>query len=206
MNRVFEKTVDSLVAQDYAVVDDFLSAAELAQLQQELQRRFQEGEFKAAGIGQGQDYQQREEIRGDYIRWIERKNLSTDCHFLLDRLEALAQYLNETCYLGIHKMEFHFALYPVGSFYKRHLDVFQKTKSRKVSVVCYLNEDWKEENGGQIRLYVPDKEGIEKKIDVMPLGGRMVCFKSEILEHEVLPATRERLSITGWLRSDRVEI
>jgi SM-20-related protein len=27
-----------------------------------------------------------------------------------------------------------------------------------------------------------------------------VCFLSERFEHEVLPATRERLSIAGWFR------
>ncbi len=201
MNTVFEQIVDSLVEQDYAVADHFLNKNELTQLQAELRQRFQQGEFKAAGIGKGQEYQQREDIRGDYIRWIDRENLSLDCQFILDRLEALAQYLNETCFLGIQRMELHFALYPAGSFYKRHLDVFHKTRSRKVSVVCYLNEDWKQEDGGQIRLYVPDNEDNKKAIDVMPLGGRLVCFKSEILEHEVLPATRDRLSLTGWMRS-----
>jgi SM-20-related protein len=40
--------------------------------------------------------------------------------------------------------------------------------------------------------------GHESK-DVLPVAGRLVCFRSDLLEHEVLPATRERLSLTGWL-------
>ncbi|MCO6705038.1 2OG-Fe(II) oxygenase, partial [Streptomyces sp. CHB9.2] len=36
--------------------------------------------------------------------------------------------------------------------------------------------------------------------DVLPLGGSLVCFLSGQLPHEVLPATRERLSLTGWFR------
>jgi len=36
--------------------------------------------------------------------------------------------------------------------------------------------------------------------DVLPRGGRLVAFQSERFEHEVLPATRERLSFTGWYR------
>ncbi|MFN7120162.1 MAG: 2OG-Fe(II) oxygenase [Saprospiraceae bacterium] len=199
---MFEAIVDGLAEQGYAVADHFLSREELDLLRNELHRQFAQGEFKAAGIGQGQEYQRRNDIRGDYIRWIDRENLAADCHFLLDRLEALAQFLNETCYLGIRNAEFHFALYPAGSFYKRHLDVFHKTKARKISVICYLNADWQAEQGGQLRLYVPDNEGNEVAIDVLPQGGRMVCFKSDMLEHEVLPATRERLSVTGWLRSD----
>lgn len=199
---VFEKIVDSLVEQDYAVVDDFMSQEELVRLRQELYLHFEQGEFKEAGIGKGLQYKRHDGIRGDFIRWMDRKSLSKDCYFIIDRLEALAQYLNETCYLGIRRHEIHFALYPAGSFYKRHLDVFQDTQFRKISVVCYLNEDWQPEQGGQIRLYLSDENGNETVKDVMPLGGRMVCFKSNVLEHEVLPATRERLSITGWLRND----
>ena len=31
--------------------------------------------------------------------------------------------------------------------------------------------------------------------------GTLVCFLSERFEHEVLPATRSRWSLTGWFRS-----
>lgn len=199
---VFETITDSLVERDYAVTDDFLSKAELTLLAVELHRYFDAGDFVAAGVGRGSEFQQNERIRGDYIHWISRQNLALDCHFLLDRLDALAQYLNQTCYLGIHSSEIHFACYPIGSFYKRHLDVFQKTNTRKISVVCYLNEDWKSEQGGQIRLFLTDKSNKETTLDVFPLGGRLVCFKSELMEHEVLAATRARLSITGWMKGE----
>jgi SM-20-related protein len=202
MEAMFERLVNSLVERDYAVVDDFLNEQELKHLQKELQRQFAEGAFKAAGIGQGAELQRDERIRGDYIRWIERETLAEDCHFLLDRLEALAQYLNQTCYLGIRESELHFAVYPAGSFYKRHLDVFQKNRARKISLVCYLNENWQPQEGGQIRLYFPTENGAETPLDLDPLGGRLVCFKSDILEHEVLPATRERRSVTGWLKNE----
>ncbi len=36
-------------------------------------------------------------------------------------------------------------------------------------------------------------------IDVLPQAGRVVIFDPEI-EHEVLPTTRERLSVACWLR------
>ncbi|MCB0627245.1 MAG: 2OG-Fe(II) oxygenase, partial [Saprospiraceae bacterium] len=38
--------------------------------------------------------------------------------------------------------------------------------------------------------------------EILPVGGRLVLFRSELLEHEVLPARRERYSLTGWLRND----
>jgi SM-20-related protein len=85
-------------------------------------------------------------------------------------------------------------VYPEGSFYKRHLDQFKKDDHRKLSVILYLNADWKDEQGGQLRMHLPDGPK-----DFLPLAGRLVIFRSDEIEHEVLPATRERLSITGWV-------
>jgi SM-20-related protein len=85
-------------------------------------------------------------------------------------------------------------IYPEGSFYKRHLDQFNRDDHRKLSVICYLNENWLENHGGQLRIY-PDNQAI----DFFPIAGRLVCFRSDQIEHEVLPATRTRLSITGWI-------
>jgi SM-20-related protein len=50
-----------------------------------------------------------------------------------------------------------------------------------------------------LRLY-PNPDAPEAGIDVLPLGGRLVTFLSDGLPHEVLPARRERASITGWLK------
>ena len=91
-------------------------------------------------------------------------------------------------------------MYPIGTFYKRHLDTFQNDDSRKLSIVCYLNEeDWNEDFGGELAIY---KE--KETINVFPLKGRMVVFESQILEHEVKPVRRERLSITGWLKTRKI--
>jgi SM-20-related protein len=43
------------------------------------------------------------------------------------------------------------------------------------------------------------ENGIEKGIVIEPLAGRLVCFESEKLEHEVSVAFAERFSVTGWL-------
>jgi SM-20-related protein len=52
------------------------------------------------------------------------------------------------------------------------------------------------EHGGQLRMYL-DKDA---QYDVVPTGGCLVVFLSGEVPHEVLPATRERLSLTGWFR------
>ena len=67
---------------------------------------------------------------------------------------------------------------------------------RAVSAVFYLNSDWLPEQGGALRLYLADG----RELDVLPEAGTLVVFLSADLPHEVLPATRERLSLTGWLR------
>jgi SM-20-related protein len=49
-------------------------------------------------------------------------------------------------------------------------------------------------------MYLPGPDGQETSHDILPLGGRLVLFLSDLIEHEVLPARRERYSITGWFR------
>ncbi|MOA08544.1 hypothetical protein D3C78_1283200 [compost metagenome] len=65
-----------------------------------------------------------------------------------------------------------------------------------MSAVFYLNADWQAEQGGALRMYLPGGE----ERDVLPLAGTLVVFLSADLPHAVLPATRERLSLTGWFR------
>jgi SM-20-related protein len=192
------KLADGLADKGYAEVDNFLS-------QQEVQAilatdDFKNGllQFKKAGIGKSQEKQINESIRGDYIQWIDGGTTQKAVEVYLNRLRQLMEFVNRTLYLSLKDLEVHRTIYPIGSFYKRHLDQFKKDDKRKLSVICYLNTDWKESEGGQLRIYLPNGS-----TDIFPLAGRLVCFRSDLLEHEVLPATRERLSLTGWLL-DRV--
>jgi SM-20-related protein len=106
----------------------------------------------------------------------------------------MVQFLNESLFLSLKDYEVHMTVYPAGSFYKRHLDQFNRDDHRKLSVICYLNENWNDQEGGQLRMFVKGKE-----IDFLPVAGRLICFRSDQIEHEVLPASRPRLSITGWI-------
>ena len=51
-------------------------------------------------------------------------------------------------------------------------------------------------DGGALRLHLSATESR----DVLPLGGTFACFLAERYEHEVMPATRDRLSIAGWFK------
>jgi SM-20-related protein len=43
-------------------------------------------------------------------------------------------------------------------------------------------------------------------VDFLPLAGRLVCFRSDQIEHEVIAATRERRSLTGWMLDQVAEL
>ena len=62
--------------------------------------------------------------------------------------------------------------------------------------VIVTNDAWLPEHGGQLRMYLDEGAAY----DVIPTGGCLVVFLSGELPHEVLPATRDRLSVTGWFR------
>jgi SM-20-related protein len=192
---------DGLAEDGFAIADDFLSPTEVQSILQ--LDEFKNGllQFKKAGIGKLQDKQINEAIRGDYIQWVDRTLAQPPLLAYLTRLNELISFVNQNLFLSLKDYEVHMTIYPQGSYYKRHLDQFKKDDHRKLSVICYLNENWKEEEGGQLRIYLP-----EKSIDVLPLAGRMVCFRSDLLEHEVLPATRPRLSLTGWILDQHAEL
>lgn len=194
MTSLFDSVADGLAEQGYAIADQFLSQEEVDAIH--TVREFTEGvaHFKKAGIGKQQDLRINEAIRGDLIQWLDKKTAAPEISLYLKRMDALIQHLNQTLFLSLKDFEVHMTIYPAGSFYKRHLDRSKKDDHRKISVICYLNKDWREEHGGQLRIY--PQEGTK---DILPLGGRLVCFRSDLLEHEVLPATRPRLSLTGWI-------
>lgn len=198
---LFETLIDGILTDGYGVADNFLTPDEVAALAKRLHERRKAGQFRVAGIG-NQQVTVENTIRGDEILWVDETTATPDEAAFLNRINGFVQYVNQTCYLGLREYEFHYALYPIGTFYKRHLDQFRSDSRRKLSVVCYLNTDWQETDGGQLALYVPNSgEETEQQITIAPVGGRLVCFESGRLEHEVLPATRERLSLTGWLKT-----
>lgn len=199
VNSRFESIIDGVLTHGYGLLDNFLTPADVTTLAAQLRQRHNEGQFRAAGIG-NQHVTVEQTIRGDRILWIDNATSQPEEATFLARIGEFVDYVNQTCYLGLRDYEFHYALYPPGTFYKRHLDQFRSDSRRKLSVICYLNTDWQETDGGQLALFLPDGE-TERTELIAPLGGRLVCFESGRLEHEVRPATRDRLSLTGWLKT-----
>jgi SM-20-related protein len=194
MNEMFESIADGLATNGYAVSDQFLSQSEVDAILGLPHFRNGVNSFKKAGIGKNQQLQVNEAIRGDFIQWLDKSSGPPPTMVYLNRLNELVQYLNAELFLSLKDYEVHMTIYPPGSYYKRHLDQFKHDDHRRLSVICYLNNDWEEEHGGQLRMYQHDST-----IDILPVAGRLVCFRSDQIEHEVLPSTRERLSLTGWI-------
>jgi SM-20-related protein len=188
----------------WCVTDGFLPKPLVAALRSESLDLRRAGSFHQAGIGRGRDRQVRPEVRGDEVLWLDPGSCTDAQRALLDRIDALRLALNRALLLGLFEFEGHLAVYPPESFYRRHLDRFHGVESRTVTCVCYLNEAWSGLDGGQLRLYADPVEP-EAGTDILPLGGRLVTFLSGDYPHEVLPARRERVSVTGWLkrRTDR---
>jgi SM-20-related protein len=194
MIPVFDAIADELAEHGYAIADQFLSQREVSAILSLEDFQKSSERFKKAGVGSHERRQINEGIRGDYIQWLDKTTSPPELSVYLTRVEKLMHYLNQTLFLSLKDFEAHITCYPVGAYYKRHIDQFSRDDHRKLSIICYLNEDWREETGGQLRIYLP-----EGPLDILPVAGRLVCFRSDQLEHEVLPATRERLSLTGWI-------
>lgn len=201
LNPLYEKVIEDLIQQHYSVIDGFFTVEDVATLRSGLLSKYEEDIFKKSAIGNNAGAHVADAVRGDFILWLDEASTGPEQLFF-DKVGNFVNYLNRTCYMGIKKQEFHYAVYPPGTFYKRHLDTFQNDSSRKLSVVCYLNtEDWQPEYGGELAIYLPKPDGSEETVTIYPLQGRMVVFESQLLEHEVKPVQRERLSITGWLKT-----
>ena len=201
-NPAYEQVITDLLECNYAIVDDFFSSEEIEELRQSLKEVYEADSFKKAAIGNKFNEEIDKTIRGDFIKWINEAEARPKERLFFEKINDLVAYLNRTCFLGILQKEFHYAIYPKGTFYKRHLDTFQNDDRRKLSMVCYLNDDsWIANNGGELTIYLPEGNG-ERALDIIPRPGRVVIFESQILEHEVKPVlASERLSITGWLKT-----
>ena len=191
----FAEAVTDIAAQGWTVKKDFLPLAAIAALRAEAERLRQDDEFRSAGIGRSGGYALRPDIRGDRIRWLDEQTPTPAQKVYWEAIEELRQELNRELFLSLAMFEAHLAVYPPGAFYQKHLDRFSDADERLISCTLYLNENWRAEAGGQLRLYLP-----EGSVDVLPEAGTCALFRSDSFFHEVLPATETRFSLTGWFR------
>ncbi len=196
---MISRAIAQLAGQGWCVLPSFLPDDLVLQLAKNAQALYELGQLRPAATGQGAQREVRAGLRDDAIAWLGEISDSPAQREYLARMEDLRLAANRELQLGLFDLEAHFARYPAGARYQKHLDVFQQDSQRTLSVICYLNADWHASEGGQLRIYL-DRNGSGESVDILPEGGTLACFLSHRFVHEVLPATRTRLSLTGWFR------
>ncbi len=197
----FDSIVDDLSLRQYSVSEGLLSSTHIAALAGLTRARQAEGRLVRARTGKVRA--ETNSLRGDSISWLDEDSPEAPIIDCLAIFDALRLTLNEHLFMNLHEVESHFAIYPPGAVYGKHLDRFASgPQHRELSLVLYLNEGWLSVNGGALRLHIDQSE--TGHIDISPTSGRLVLFVSSQFWHQVLPSTRDRLSLTGWFRTRSV--
>lgn len=203
--NLFERIALALEAEGFVVLSEGLPEAVADTLLQHLDL-YEEHEFALAAVGRGPDAEQNKLVRRDKIAWIDPS--SPNSATWLNWTRALQTYLNRRLFMGLFSFESHFAFYRPGDFYATHLDAFRGQSNRVLSLVTYLNKNWKQEQGGELVIFEPNSGAEIARVS--PCYRTLVLFLSEEFPHEVRPATRTRHSVAGWFRintstTDRVD-
>ena len=143
------------------------------------------------------------------------------CERLLGLPDALLQ-ASSLCGVSAPRLRVHphimAATYRKGAEYHCHKDSYSGTDNqRMVTVLLYLNEDWVPGDGGELRLFeakphVSDGSlGLQREaasapgegfVDVAPLAGRIVMFRSRDVWHAVREPREQRWAMTLWVMAD----
>jgi SM-20-related protein len=216
--------IEDLAASGWAHAPDALDLDLVAALRLEAEAIDGAGETHAGRIGRGAVETRREAIRRTRIAWLDGSSPAQ--RRFLDGAEALRLEINRALFAGLFEFEAHFAVYPPGGFYARHLDAFRPRpgaqpsaalgpkagRSRVVSMVAFLNRSWCEADGGRLAIWpdAPDDADGRPDLDALnevrpaaqiaPEGGGLVLMMSETIPHEVRLSNAERYAIAGWFR------
>lgn len=193
--KIYTQITDALVEDGYIIVENALDSNLASALYKEAE---DEQDFKRAGISSSSNLHLDNDRRRDKICWLEDTHKAQKD--FLDFANGLKEHLNRELYLGLSYYESHFAIYEKGDFYETHLDSFKNFKNRVVTTVFYLNDEWADDDGGELVVYDGDSNFLGK---VKPESNTLVVFMSEKFPHEVLPANKKRFSIAGWFRVDK---
>lgn len=190
----WNRWMDRLAEQDFVYIDDFISDELFRHMLHYFRSLLDESEFSKAAIGSSEKRQVEASVRGDFIYWLDKEK-DSELSPLFTLLDDLVLKIKQHLMLSLSDYEFHFALYPPNTRYEKHVDQFQGSTNRQISVLLYLNENWEPGDGGELKIHQPGGE----EIRIEPLAKRLLLFKSDTVEHEVLLTNTHRKSLTGWL-------
>ncbi|CUF98195.1 2OG-Fe(II) oxygenase, putative [Bodo saltans] len=204
---------ESLIANNYAILDNFIDPEEGRLLRNEIQQLYRDGRMVDGKIGKnaaGTDGDVRPDMRTDKMVWMEGSEPFVGKYLKrhILRADILAQKINlllesmgyKDAWEGCSRCKIMATCYPEGGKrYVAHYDNPNRN-GRKLTIILYLNEWWKEGDGGVLRAKT---NGVQ--LDVAPLFNRLFAFWSDRrVPHEVLPtaAKRDRFAITIWYMDD----
>jgi len=190
---IIDKIIQEIEEKGWSYQDHVVDTRKLNQIADLFSR-----EFLPARVGKNQVLQRQESIRGDWIYWIDPLDPHPEVKSFIEILDLLKSRLNQAFYMGLRDFECHLAKYPVGAFYKKHLDRFEQDSSRGFTFIFYLHQQWNESDGGELVLY--DKAGNILET-ILPRPGSFMCFLPGEFPHEVKTSHRERWSLTGWMHT-----
>jgi SM-20-related protein len=208
MPRIQDSHLQELQSRGYVVIPDFLPTDLQAALREDVSTLRKANNFVIAKIGQDSTNTLNQEIRMAETCFLgpsKLKNVPSQARTrLYEVLDQVRMDLPGT--LDPNLTELLYAFYPTGGFYRRHRDAIPGSASvlRSFSLLIYLNQDWKPQDGGQLLLHRDSggdelPEGEEPNfITVKPEGGTLVLFQSDLVPHEVLDTNVERLAVVGW--------
>ncbi|MFT3708911.1 MAG: 2OG-Fe(II) oxygenase [Archangium sp.] len=148
-------------------------------------------ELKRAGIKRSAQLD--DGVRTDEIAWLSSEESTGALAEAVKRFDALRLQVNELAWLGLRSFELQLAKYAPGAHYVRHRDAFPGQDNRRLTAIVYLNEGWAPRDGGELELFVEPEP-----LRVQPTLDRLVVFRSELVEHQVLEARAERWALTAW--------
>ena len=165
-----------------------------------------DGKFEEAGVGSG-----------DSNRLAMNQRRCSTCHLypdeaaaelcgagddvarqqLYDAIDSIRDSLSDFDDRPLVKTEGLYLDYPLGGFFKRHIDAAPPglgldQEWRRYSYLLYLNDV---QRGGELRLYTDESDGF---VEVQPRAGTLVVFQSDLVEHEALETRQPRVAVAGW--------
>ena len=152
--------------------------------------------------------------------YYDAPDLITYMSVLIQTLPAVLNGQQPTADLNLSNASFNAKLAvtsPGGSKYPLHIDNPQGLAvgdTRKLTCILYLNPDYKESDGGELRIFLKSGDGDKlETIDLTPEGGRILMFFSDEIPHEVLAtapngakddASLDRYALTVWIPTTNV--
>jgi len=226
--------VRTLVERRFVVVDGFTEWAMVERARAQAEQMRADGMLQKAMMSRGAQKYRDETKRSDSIRWItnieELQDTYPDVYSALREIRNVQQLLNDACSFQSTHSETQLAAYTEpAARYVRHMDAFRGGHAeRRVTCLLYLNPCWSSEDGGCVRLFLPDGKDATRRLilqersrtedvedprdgsclqsnasgevftDVAPLANRLLLFLSNEVEHEVLPTNSPRFALTTW--------